>query len=43
MSYIFAPRRLTRVAGDPYYGWWLYGNNRELLCTSDQFPTIDEC
>ncbi len=31
------------TTADPYYGWWLYGNNRELLCTSDQFPTIDEC
>ena len=30
------------TTGDPYYGWWLYGNNRELLCTSDQFSTIDE-
>ena len=28
---------------DPYYRWWLYGNDRELLCTSDQFPTTDEC
>ncbi len=31
------------TTGDPYYGWWVYGNNREPLCTSDQFPTIDEC
>jgi hypothetical protein len=30
------------TTGGPYYGWWLYGNNRELLCTSDQFSTIDE-
>jgi hypothetical protein len=31
------------TTGDPYYGWWLYGKDRELLCTSDQFPTVDEC
>jgi hypothetical protein len=31
------------TTNDPYYGWWLYGNDRKLLCTSDQFPTLDEC
>jgi hypothetical protein len=33
--------RLT--TDDPYYGWWLYGEDRELLSASDQFPAVDEC